>query len=257
MMVYLELVMLLNFLVDFLLILGTNKLSGFSPEPKRAAAGALLGAVYSGLCLMPGLRFLGALPWGMAVLGGMAVVAFGMNRTAVKRGGVFLLLSMALGGVALSFGRGHWGSVLLGAVGIWLLCHAAFGDSAGCREYIPLELAYGGNTLHLTALRDSGNSLRDPITGEQVLVLSAQAAGHLTGLTQEQLRRPLETLVCRPLPGLRLIPYRAVGTDSGFLLGLRFENVRIGKKRCSAVAAFAPDGLDREDGFQALAGGML
>lgn len=255
--VYLDLVMLLNFLVDFLLLLGTNKLSGFPPEPGRAAAGGVIGAVYSGICMLPSFRFLGTVFWRTVFLGIMSAVAFGLDRTAVKRAGVFLLLTMALGGLALSFGRGDWISLLLAAAGLWLLCHGAFGQTLGGREYVPLELAYGGNTLHLTALRDSGNTLRDPVTGEQVLVLSAQAAGRLTGLTPEQLRSPLETLACRPLPGLRLIPYRAVGTEGGFLLGLRFENVRIGKKRCSAVAAFAPDGFGREDGFQALTGGML
>lgn len=255
--VYLDLVMLLNFLVDFLLLLGTNKLSGFPPDPMRAAVGGVIGAVYSGVCLLPSFRFLSSLLWRTVFLGLMAAVAFGWNRSAIKRAGVFLLLTMALGGLALSFGRGDWISLLLAAAGIWLLCYAAFGQGIGGREYIPLELAYGGNTLHLTALRDSGNNLRDPITGEQVLVLSAQAAGYLTGLTPEQLRSPLETLACRPLPGLRLIPYHAVGTEGGFLLGLRFEDVRIGKKRCSAVAAFAPDGLGREAGFQALTGGML
>lgn len=255
--VYLDLVMLLNFLVDFFLLLGTGKLSGYPAEGKRTAAAAALGAVYSGACLLPRLHFLGALPWRVVSLGAMAVTAFGWNRSTVKRAGVFALLSMALGGLALSFGRGAWTSLLLAAVSIWLLCHAAFGEAIGRREYVPLELAYGENRLHLTALRDTGNTLRDPISGEQVLVLSAQAAEHLTGLTREQLRSPLETLACGPVPGLRLIPYRAVGTEGGLLLGLRFQNARIGKKRCSVVAAFAPEGLGAGDGFQALAGGML
>lgn len=255
--VYLDLVMVLNFLVDFLLILGTNRLSGFPADGKRAAAAALAGSVYGGACLLPQLRFLGNPLWRIVSLGIIAAIAFGWNRTAVKRTGVFLLLSMALGGLALSFGRGAWPSLLLAAAGVWLLCHAAFGDTVGGRDFVPLELSWGGNRLTITALRDSGNTLRDPVTGEQVLVLSPEAAYRLTGLTAEQLRHPLETLASRPVPGLRLIPYRAVGTGDGFLLGLRFENARIGQRRCSVIAAFAPEGLGREEEFQALAGGML
>lgn len=257
MVVYLDLVMGLNFLVDFFLLLGTNRLSGFPSGGKRTAAAAALGGVYGGLCLLPELRFLGNLLWRTVFLLLMAVIAFGWDRSAVKRTGVFLLLTMALGGLALSLGRGNWLSLLLAAAAVWLLCRGAFGDGIGVREYVPLELSWGGNRLGLTALRDTGNTLRDPVTGEQVLVLSAQAACSLTGLTEEQLRRPLETLASRPVPGLRLIPYRAVGTAGGFLLGLRFEDARIGKKRCSVVAAFAPDGLGRGEGFQALAGGAL
>ena len=56
--VYLDLVMVLNFLVDFLLLLGTNRLSGFPPGIWRCGAGALVGAVYSGACLLPGFRLI-------------------------------------------------------------------------------------------------------------------------------------------------------------------------------------------------------
>lgn len=254
--VYLDLVMVLNFLVDFLLLLATNRLSGFPAEGKRCAAAAVLGSIYGGVCLLTGFRFLGNTLWRGVFLGLMGLIAFGMNRSALKRTGVFLLLSMALGGMAVSFGRGSWQPLILSAGGLWLLCRTAFGDTVGGREYVPLELTHGDAGVKLTALRDSGNTLRDPVTGEQVLVLSAEAAMELTGLTPEQLRRPLETLAQRPVPGLRLIPYRAVGS-SGFLLGLRFENARIGNRRQSIVAAFAPEGLGRGGMVQALAGGAL
>ena len=41
--VYLDLVMLLNFLVDYLLLLGTNRLSGSPMTPGRCALAAVLG----------------------------------------------------------------------------------------------------------------------------------------------------------------------------------------------------------------------
>lgn len=255
--VYVDLVMGLNFLVDFLLLLGTNRLSGYPSGGKRAAAAAVLGGVYSGLCLLPGFSFLGNLLWRTVSLGCMGGIAFGLDKSALKRTGVFLLLAMALGGMALSFGRGNWSSLILAAAGVWLLCRVAFGETVGGREYVPLELNWEGKTLNLTALRDTGNTLRDPITGEQVMVLSDKAAFSLTGLTREQLEHPLETLVSRPIPGLRLIPYRAVGTAGGFLLGLRLEDAKIGHRRQSVVAAFAPEGLGWGDGYQALAGGAL
>ena len=65
MVIYLDLVMLLNFLVDFLLLLGTNRLSGFPAGGWRCALAALLGAVFSCGCLLPGMAFLGNLLWGL------------------------------------------------------------------------------------------------------------------------------------------------------------------------------------------------
>ena len=61
--VYLDLVMGLNFAVDLLLLLGTNRLAGFSSEGKRVIGAAALGSVYSGACLLQGFRFLGSTLW--------------------------------------------------------------------------------------------------------------------------------------------------------------------------------------------------
>lgn len=249
--VYLDLVGILNFLVDFLLLLGTNRLSGFPLGAKRCALAAVLGGVYGGVCMLPGFRFLGSLLWRVVCLGLMAAIAFGWGRSAWKRGGVFLLLCMALGGIAISFGKGNFLTLVLAAAGVWLLCRMAFGETVGGREYVPVTFTYGEKTASVIALRDSGNTLRDPITGEQVFVIAGDVAQRLTGLSESQLRAPLETLALRPIPGLRLIPYRAVGSG-GMLLGLRLEQVRLGGRTQSAVVAFAPEGLGRGELYQAL-----
>lgn len=255
--VYLDLVVILNFLVDFLLLLGTNRLSGFPPSVRRCALASALGGLYSGACLMTGFRFLSNSLWRVVFLCLMAVIAFGCDRSAVKRGSVFVLLSMALGGIALSFGKGDFLALVTSAAGVWILCRSAFGDRVGGREYVPITLTYGEKSVNVIALRDSGNTLRDPITGEQVLILSGDVAKDLTGLSESQLRTPLETLALRPVPGLRLIPYRAVGRSGGMLLALRFENVKIGTRTQSAIVAFASEGLGRGDVYQALTGGIV
>ena len=255
--VYLDLVMMLNFLVDFLLLLGTNRLSGFPAAPGRCALGALFGSIYAGCCLLPGFRFLGNFLWRCVSLCLMAAAAFGLRRDAVKRGGVFLLLSLALGGMALCFTRQNFAALTLGAAGVWLLCRVSFGDGAVGREYVPVTLTHGGKTVSFTALRDTGNTLRDPITGEPVLVVSGEVGEALTGLTQRQLSSPLETIAARPLPGLRLIPYHAVGNKGGLLLAMRFPDTIVGKKQRNILVAFAAEGLESTGMYQALTGGAL
>lgn len=246
--VYLDLALLLNFLVDFLLLLGTNRLTGFPAAPNRAALAAALGAVYSGACLLPGFRFLGNTLWRMVSLGLMASIAFGWNQSAWKRCGIFLLLSMALGGMALGLGNGEFGMVVLAAVGVWLLCRIGFGSRVG-QEYVPIRISYGGKTLPVIALRDTGNTLRDPITGEGVLILSPEAGEILCGLSEDAPRHPLETMAKHP--GFRLIPYHAVGQPGGMLLGIRAE-VEMEGKRQKQVVAFAPERIGRGEYYQAL-----
>ena len=255
--IYLDLAVILNFLVDFLLLMGTNRLAGFPLDARRCAAGAAVGAAYGGVCLLPRFRFLGNAFWRLVFLGLVAATAFGTGWGAVKRGGVFVLLSMALGGIAQQVHQNGFMALVLCAGGVWLLCRIAFGGGILGQEYVDVTLHWDGRTQRVLALRDTGNTLRDPITGAPVLVVSAQVGQRLTGLTREQLAKPIETLAQRPIPGLRLIPYRAVGQSGGLLLGLSLERVCMDGRQIRAVAAFAPEGLE-ESGVQALVtGGAL
>lgn len=255
--VYLDLVMILNFLVDFLLILGTNRLAGYPAEVGRAALAGFLGGVYGGVCLVPGFRFLGNPLWRLVFLVLMAGVAFGWNRSALQRGAVFTLLSMALGGLALGLGDGTFWMLFASAGGIWLLCRFGFRGSLGAREYVPVELGWEGKRLSLIALRDTGNTLRDPLTGEQVLVAGADVAKELLGLTGQQLLSPVETLASGVLPGMRLIPYRAVGQPGGILIAIRIQDTKVGNCTKPALVAFAPQELGRGEVYRMLTGGAI
>lgn len=252
--VYLKAVMLLNFLVDFLLLLGTNRLCGCLPRAGRAALAAGLGGLYTGVCMLPGFSFLGNFFWRLVSLTIMSCIAYGFAKSAFRRGAVFALLSMSISGVVMGLGGGLL-ALVLAAGAICVLCVFGLQGKLSGNRYIPVELSYGGRQLHLTALHDTGNTLRDPITGAAVLVVGAESAQVLTGLSLQQLRSPLESIGA--LPGLRLIPYKAVGTSGGLLLALKLKNVKIGNWKGSSIVAFAPENLGVNGKYQALTGGMV
>lgn len=254
---YIDLVVILNFLVDILLILGTNRLTGYPAGIKRSALAAAIGGIYGGVCLVPGFRFLGNVLWRLVSLTGMAAVAFGWNRSALQRGAVFVLLSMALGGIASGLTKRTFWMLFFSAGMLWLLCRAGFRGDTGSREYVPVELRWGEKCVRLIALRDTGNTLRDPLSGERVLVAGADVAQELLGLTGHQLRHPVETVTAGVLPGLRLIPYRAVGQPGGMLLALRLPGARIGKKPEDPLVAFAPQVLASGEAYRMLTGGSV
>ena len=144
--VYLDLVILLNFVVDFLLLLGTNRLAGFPPGPGRAATAAVLGGLYGGACLLPGFAFLGNILWRIVSLGLMGTIAFGIDRSTLRRCALFVLLSMALGGLAVSLGGG--GIPVLGAaVGLGALCMVGFQRNSVSRAGIPVSLEHQGKSV--------------------------------------------------------------------------------------------------------------
>ena len=252
--VYLDVVILLNFLVDLLLLLGTNRLAGFPHAWGRTVLSAGLGGIYGGACLLPGFHFLGNTLWRLISLALMGVIAFGCNRSALRRSILFALLSMALGGIALGLGSGSFLALIASAALVCIMCVTGFRGRPGSREYTPVELHYGERSVKLLALQDTGNTLCDPVTGQSVLIVGADVAQALLGLSKQQLLCPVETLTAGVLPGLRLMPYRAVGQPGGMLLAMRLT-AQIGNKRGSTLVAFAPEGLDREGTYQALTGG--
>lgn len=255
--VFIDLVLLLNFLVDFLLLTGTNRLAGYPPEWGRTALAALLGGAYGGVCVLKEFRFLAGTLWRVVFLAGMSIIAFGWKRNALRRCVLFILLSMALGGVASGLGTGSFGKLFGAALGVCVLCILGFRGKTEAAQYVPVEISYGEKHLRMTALYDTGNTLRDPVSGERVLVAGADIGRELFGLEESQLRKPVEAIVKLPVPGLRLIPYSAVGQPGAMLLAIRCDEVKIDQWRGSALVAFAPEVLGKGDIYQALTGGTV
>jgi hypothetical protein len=253
---YLETVILLNFAVDLLLLAGSSRLSGFPVGWGTAILGAALGGIYAGCCMLPGFQFLGNFLWRCVSLGLMGTIAFGMSLSGLRRSLVFSLLSMALGGIALCMGTGGVTGLVAGGA-VLLVCCLGFRFPPGSREYVPVELPHGDKCQRLLALRDTGNMLRDPITGQAVLVVDADAGETLLGLTPRQLCDPVAAVASAGVPGLRLLPYRSLGSPKGMLAAIRLENTKIGDFQGSALVAFAPQKLDSEGIYRGLTGGIV
>ncbi len=254
--VYLDLVSALNFLVDFLLFLGTNRLCGYPPRWGRMSLGALLGGIYGGICLIPGFSFLGNFLWRVVFLLLIGSISFGFSISGIRRTLVFLLLSMALGGIALASGNQSFWGLLWASLGLTAICVFGFRTRLGATSYVPVELQLGEKSIHITALLDTGNQLQDPITGRPVLVVGAEIANRLTGLTGQELSAPIETISRGNFPGLRLVPYHCVGQSGGMLLALRIPKVKIGNWKGSSLVAFSPVNLCTDGAYQALTGGI-
>ncbi len=254
--IYWELTVGLNFLVDLLLLYGTDRLTGFSGSFKRSILAAALGSVYAGLCLLPGLAFLSGWLWRMICLAGMCMIAFGPRVSTLRRGMVFFLLSMALGGLASGTDGGGVLSLICGGLGVWLLCSLGGGSRRG-PDYLPVTITHGGKTVELTALADTGNSLKDPLSGRPVIVVDARIAQKLTNLTCPQLDHPMETIMAGEHKGLRLVPYSSVGKQAGMLLAICPDSLTVGGRPSRSLVAFAPQTIGRGRTFEALAGGSL
>ncbi len=254
---YMVVAAIFNIAVKFLLLLGTSRLCGASPGWIRCFAASVISGVFSVVCMSGYFQVLNRVCWRIVVFFLISLIAFGYRKESLRKTTVLFMLSMALEGVCMGGGKEEpW--MLLAASGCICLMslYVSFG-TAEKNSSVPVQLTYAGKSVTLTALRDTGNNLRDPITGKAVLIIGADAAEKLTGLTREQLRKPADTILTCGLPGARLIPYSTIGQTGAMLLALRIHNVKIGEWRGSTLVAFAPELIKTIGGHQAITGGVI
>lgn len=275
--IYLDELFVLNGALNYLLLAASARLGGGVIHRGRLGLAAGLGGVYAAVSLVPALAFLRAGVMQAATAAGMLLLAFGARRRTLRLGVLFFALALALGGTVflstqvfgaevllLSSGAYYPVSalgLLLLASGGYLLAYTVFSRVCehGGGEITELTLELRGRSAPLRALRDTGNSLRDPITNERVLIAEARTACALLpegGWKAAAFARPDVLLpeLARAYPELRfrLIPYKTVGTEAGMLLAVRCR-VTDKKGRSRAVlTAFSPNGLSDGGNFNAL-----
>ena len=97
----------------------------------------------------------------------------------------------------------------------------------GGGELVGLDVGLFGRTVHLTALRDTGNTLSDPATNRPVIVADYGAVKAALPVEADP-SRPVDSvkrLNAMGVKGARLLPFRAVGTELGLLLAVRSDGV--------------------------------
>lgn len=245
---YVGFVMLLSFFVDLLLLGGTDRLLGICSSVRSVVSAAAIGAAYTGISLLSTSLLISGLVTRLVVL---FVMTLAGGNFSFQKVSTFILLTISVGMIANGFAGIHTEELLVTIVCMFVQFVAA--KRVDNKDTVmPVELTYRGKTKTILALIDTGNGLRDPITGERVIVISHKIAEDFTGLTKDQLSKPSENL--HRLPGGRLIPYRAIGTDNGLLMAVRFPVVSVGRRKSSALVAFAPSGFQGDCSFQALVG---
>lgn len=216
----------------------------------RLRPGLLLGAAAAALgeCFLPAEPLWQA---GAAVAG--ALLAYGPGRAGARRGGLYLGMRLALAGALTRLPARTW-TAAAAAAALWSAAVLLRGQG---QSLVPVLLTSGDRRVRLTALRDTGNTLTDPLTGERVLIVERQAAREL--LPEEfSASAPAEAVTrlrrCAPQTKPRLLPYRAVGRE-GMLLAVRCDRVTIGGRPAGTLVAFTDTVLSENGRFQALAGG--
>jgi stage II sporulation protein GA (sporulation sigma-E factor processing peptidase) len=123
----------------------------------------------------------------------------------------------------------------IGAAGmVWLILPMFLRRQIEKKQEYEVVVSLGEKRICGTALLDTGNRLREPISGKPVILADFQTVK--PGLSKEALEAlenregfegDLDRLIESFGGKLRIIPYHAVGTRSGILYGLEVKELKI------------------------------
>lgn len=254
--IYADSLLALNLAADYLLLLAAGRISGAVLRRRRILLASVAGAAYALASVVPEWGFLTAPILKISVGVGMALLAYGSERRFWRCCASFFAMSALFGGAV-------WGASLLagtdaaGAVYVpvslrvlvlsFAVCYAVVSlllrgsFSKRAKRVAALELELAGRALSLRALLDTGSSLADPVTGRAVIVAGRTAAAGLLGLPSLPRDAVSAAELLASLPWLAgrvsLVPYSAVGTDSGLLAAFRPDSVRLDGSKLDALIA--------------------
>ena len=221
---YLDSLLGLELIADTILLWAAGKLCRMRRRLLRLLAAGLLGSAYTLLALLfpPAASF----PGKAASLALMLLTAYGGEKQLWRPALAFLFLCAVYGGVSaaviLAAGRATARALIFSA-GISLgVCALPFRFSGAKGGTCRLRLIGEGGAVTLTALRDTGNRLYDPFSGNPVVISAEEELIPLFSEEQRAILRATanespEARLAQLGKGFCLLPLRTVG---GSTLGL-------------------------------------
>lgn len=222
MIVYGDILLALNWWLDFLLLLGVRRTLGGGARPWRLAVGALVGALSCFTLFLPPLAVWWSLLIKLAAALLMVLVAFRWRgwRELARRALLLFTLSAGLAGLcgALYFfvapvgfyvvnGVVYYAFPPLLLVGLSVVCYGLLWLSefwnrrrAPAQRVFRVTLTVGEERVTFPCLYDSGNHLMEPFSGHAVLVVERDVAEQVITVPRGAEDIPVGQ-------GWRLIPY--------------------------------------------------
>ena len=221
---YLDIFFLFNTGMNLVILLAESMMRRRRVRWRRMLLASAVGGTLACILTVTGIhkyRLLFFLLCGLAEIP-IIRIAFGKTtgKAFITNAIVFYLLSCLFGGILTQVEAltaiPMTGVLILGIAIIILALFHHFLPAVHCLKertsnYYSVRLTYHGKTIQSLALLDTGNQLRDPFTGEPVLIGNRD---FLQALWSEE-------------PILRIIPFRSVGRDAGTLKAFQADSLFI------------------------------
>lgn len=261
--IYLDIVILENIVINYLILLVTSKFSKNRSSNFRLFLGSVLGTAYLVfVILLPEERIYTTVLSKFLLSTVMVAVTFNIKKLAVflKTLALFYATTFLFAGAAfaliffnkdrsvirngvlvMSFLSTTWSELLL-AFAVALIIMRIVWDAIQnkfLREklLVRLNIVFDKKNIGLSALVDTGNSLHDPLTNMPVIVVEFSAIKDLLpecikNIFERDFENDLNSVTAAIsgsewLSRFRLIPFTSLGKENGMLIGFRPDYIEI------------------------------
>jgi len=264
--IYVDTLFLVNLIMNCIILWTTAKLASLAISKWKMFLGASLGALYSIFILLPGCVCLNSLPIKLLFAMLIPLLAFYPVRLKLflRILGYFYLSSFLAGGTAMALVYFTNHSPYLSYLGqgfsyvnrfnIWtmlvtiivVICLVQIARLARQKKNLEdlfslgVTIIFVGQEIHLQAMVDTGNQLKDPFTGIPVIIVEYEA---LISILPQEVKEIFSQVKENDLEKtydllsksdwcsrFRLIPFNSLGRANGMLLGFRPDGIIIHQK---------------------------
>lgn len=276
--IYADVFFLINFIINYLILFTSGYISARYIRRWRILLAAAIGALYGFIVFFPAFSFCTSLPVKLLVALLMLLISFGY-RNIVKNTFLFLAISLAFGGAVFAV-------TLLGSDGFFEMHHGFYyihlsasalitvsllayillllvfrrGTARADRKFSTVTICSEKKSITVTALHDTGNSLRAPGSNANIIISDY---GTLREILPESIIKIMDHVLPENFPLLldrltefgkfRLVPYQTI--EAGFSLMLTYHPERVlldGKTIPGALIGFSRQRISSDGAYSAI-----
>lgn len=255
--VYLDIILIENICMNCIILLATglivkNKIKGI-----RILLSSLLGSIYAVISYITKIEIYSTIIMKVILSIAMIYIAFKPKnlKQTLKELLIFYLTSFAFGGCAFALlyfikpqniltkngvyiGTYPLKVAILGGIVGFIVINISFKIIKGRINkksiFCDIEIYLNNNVSKVHALVDTGNLLKEPITGNSVIVVEKQKLynlipNNILDNIEEIMygNKNLENIDSEYISKLRLIPFSSLGMPNGMLIGAKVDKIKI------------------------------
>jgi stage II sporulation protein GA (sporulation sigma-E factor processing peptidase) len=237
--VYLDVFFMINFIMDYMIILITSRIAKVKKKRIRQLAGAGCGALYSVIVIKPLTNHLFKITLvNILIAAVMVLISFGFTSASVYIKNVFLLFvvsftmsgiinylyySTVIGKYVRNVLSGNSNKVvnarkfILVSVLAYILLSAIvriiFSVRKDMELYYDVKITFRGKSVVVRGLYDTGNGLTEPVNGKMVHI------------AEYKILKPLLEGDEKAKENIYVIPFHSIGEEDGIMYGIRMDEM--------------------------------